>query len=171
LTPPSPLRKKIPDNALLPKDNCCAIATAISQGTARAVSNGSFDPATLKGTSALIIVADKDNHNPLEAANWVPGLASHRSKLAGVAGILSAVAIIIQHYDITTGSVTIALDGQSALDVASVDTPMKIDRPDFDLIQDIRTRLSILPITVKWKWVEGHQKQNESQWIGGQKRI
>ncbi|OEU05826.1 hypothetical protein FRACYDRAFT_266850 [Fragilariopsis cylindrus CCMP1102] len=34
---------------------------------------------------------------------------------------------------------------------------MKIGQADFDLVQEIRTRISILPITVNWKWVEGHQ--------------
>ena len=149
------------DEVKLPNDNCRAIATGISQGTARAISDGSYDPFTHKGTSSLIIVADKNDKNPLDADNWVPGLpydqSDYRSELAGVAGILSAVSIIIQHYNITSGSITIALDGKSALDIASADAPMKIERPDFDLLQDIRTRLSILPITINWRWVEGHQ--------------
>ena len=149
------------DKVELPADDCQAIATGISQGTARAISDGSYDPNTLKGTSALIIVADKDDKQPLEAANWVPGLAfdqsAYRSELAGVAGILAAVAIIVQHYELTTGSITIALDGESALDVSAAATIMKIGQADFDLVQEIRTRISILPITVNWKWVEGHQ--------------
>jgi hypothetical protein len=65
------------------------------------------------------------------------------------------VAVIIQQYDITKGSITIALDGESALDQVSSETPLKINQADFDILQDIQERLHILPIKVKWKWVEG----------------
>ena len=147
----------------LPKDNCQAISIAIKNGTARAISDGSYDPLTQKGTSSLTIVADKNDKNPLEGDNWVPGTptdqSAYRSELAGITGILSAVAIIIQHYDITEGSITIALDGSSALDQASADNPLKIDQPDFDILQDIRARLHLLPIKVEWRWVEGHQDE------------
>jgi hypothetical protein len=83
--------------------------------------------------------------------------SAYLSELAGIAGILSVVAIIIQHYDITKGSITIALDRYSALDQASAETPLRIDQPDFDILQDIRARLHNLPMKVNWKWVEGDQ--------------
>jgi hypothetical protein len=67
------------------------------------------------------------------------------------------VAVIIQQYDITKGSIRIALDGESALDQTSAENPLKIDQADFDILQDIRERLHILPIKAGWKWVEGHQ--------------
>jgi hypothetical protein len=106
-------------------------------------------------------VAAKDDIDPLDGDNWVPGTptdqSAYRSELAGMAGILSVVAIIIHNYDITKGSITIALDGYSALDQSAVETPLKIDQPDFDILQDIRARLHTLPIEVIWKWVEGHQ--------------
>jgi hypothetical protein len=134
---------------------------AISKGTAKAISAGSYDPLTHKGTSSLTIVADKHDKDPLDRDNWVPGLptdqSAYRSELAGIAGILSAVAVMIQQYDITSGSITIALDGKSALDQASAETPLKIDQADFDILQDIREQLNILPLKVQWKWVEGHQ--------------
>jgi hypothetical protein len=145
----------------LPQDNCQAISIAIAKGTARAISDGSYNPLTHKGTSSLTIVADKHGRDPLDGDNWVPGLptdqSAYRSKLTGIAGILSAVAVIIQQHDITAGSITIALDGESALDQASAESPLKIDQADFDIQQDIREQLHILPIKVKWKWVEGHQ--------------
>jgi hypothetical protein len=106
-------------------------------------------------------VAAKNDIDPLDGDNWVPGTptdqSAYRSELAGIAGILSVVAIIIQHYDITNGSITIALDGYSALDQSAAETPLRIDQPDFDILQDIRARLHTLPIEVIWKWVEGHQ--------------
>jgi hypothetical protein len=93
-------------------------------------SHGSYDPLTHKGTSSLTIVADKHDRDPLDGDNWVPGLPTdqlaYRSELAGIAGILSAVAVIIQQYDITKGSITIALDGESALDQASAEPPLRL---------------------------------------------
>jgi hypothetical protein len=103
------------DSGTLPQDNCQSILIAITKGTARAISDGSYNPITHKGTSFLTIVADKHDKDPLDGDNWVPGLptdqSAYRSKLAGIAGILSAVAVIIQQYDITKGSITIVLDG------------------------------------------------------------
>jgi hypothetical protein len=129
----------------LPEDNCRAILTAIQNRTARAISDGSYDLLTLQGTSSLKIVAAKNDIDPLDGDNWVPGAptdqSAYRSKLAGIAGILSVVAIIIQHYDITKGSITKALDGYSALDQSAAETPLRIDQPDFDILQDIRARL------------------------------
>jgi hypothetical protein len=144
------------DAVKLPRDNCQSISIAITKGTARVISDGSYDPLTHKGTSSLTIVADKHDRDPLDGDNWVPGLptdqSAYLSKLAGIAGILSAVAVIAQQYDIIAGSITIALDGETALDQASAETPLKINQADFDILQDIRERLHILPIEVKWKW-------------------
>jgi hypothetical protein len=149
------------DAVKLPQDNCQAISIAIAKDTARAISDGSYDPLIHKGTSSLTIMADKHDRDPLDDDNWVPGLptdqSAYRSELAGIVGILSAVAVIIQQYDITKGSITIALDRESALDQASAETPLKVNQADFDILQDIRERLHILPIKVEWKWVEGHQ--------------
>jgi hypothetical protein len=89
------------DAVKLPQDNCQAISIiAIAKGTARAISDGSYDPLTHKGTSSLSIVADKHDRDPLDGDNWVPGLptdqSAYRSGLAGIAGVLSAVAVITQ---------------------------------------------------------------------------
>jgi hypothetical protein len=139
------LEKILLDAVKLPQDNCQAISIAIAKGTARAISDGSYDPLTHKGTSSLTIVTDKHDRDPLDGDNWVPGLPTDQpaylSKLDGIAGILSAVAVIIQQYDITKGSITIALDGESALDQASAETPLKIDQADFDILQNIQERI------------------------------
>jgi hypothetical protein len=106
-------------------------------------------------------VADKHDKDPLDTDNWVPGLptdqTAYRSGLTGIAGTLSTVVVIIKHYNITNGSITIALDGYSALDQASAESPLKIDQLDFGILQVIQERLHNLPIEVEWKWVEGHQ--------------
>ena len=164
------------DEVQLPSDHCQAIATAISNGTANAISDGSYDPITHKGTSSFIIVSGKTDKDPLEGDNWVPGTpedqSAYRSELAGVGGILASTAIIIQKYNITSGAITIALDGESALDQAESEKPLRISQPDFDLLQDIRARIKSLPISVKWRWVEGHQEEKGKQldWWGKQNK-
>jgi hypothetical protein len=105
------LEKILLDAVTLPQDNCQAISIAITKGTARAISDGSYNPLTHKGTSSLTIVADKHGKDPLNGDNWVPGLltdqSAYRSELAGIAGILSAAAVIIKQYNIISGSITI----------------------------------------------------------------
>ena len=66
---------------------------------------------------------------------------------------------MIQHFSITSGAITIALDGESALMEAGGDWPLQIDRPSFDYLQAIRNHIAALPITIHWKWVRGHQRE------------
>jgi hypothetical protein len=93
--------------------------------------------------------------------NWVTGTkedqSSYRSEVAGVSGALAVLDVLVKHYHIESGSVTIALDGLSALQQCAGDWPLSIDQPCFDVLQDIRGRLKELPITVDFRWVEGHQ--------------
>ena len=97
----------------------------------------------------------------MDGSNYVNGIAEdqspYRSELAGVIGILVTVDIIVKQNNITTGSITIALDGESALLQAKGDWPLRIDQPNFDYLQEICYRVAALPIEVKWQWVKGHQ--------------
>ena len=88
------------DSVVLPNDGGEAIAKGIRDGTARAVSDGSFNlvtPIGPSGTSALNISASNENADVLEAVNWVPGTvidqSAYRSELAGVCGILACLSI------------------------------------------------------------------------------
>ena len=133
------------DLVALPNDGRGAIAkTIIRDGTARAVSNGSFNPVTPvgpSGTSALNISASGENVDGLEAVNCVPGTvidqSAYRSELASVCGILASLSIIVQRFDIEAGGITIALDGKSALIQSKGTWPLSIFQPCFDMFQDI----------------------------------
>ena len=147
------------------KDNGRSLAAAILQGKARAVSDGSFKNAM--GTSSSILFHSRANDpNRIISVNAVPGNANeqsaYRSELAGVSGSLAITAAVCRIHDIQEGSITLGLDGQQALLAAAGDWPLNPERPDFDLITDIRTKLKKLPISVKWKWVEGHQDDDKS---------
>ena len=67
---------------------------------------------------------------------------------------------VCNKYDITTGSITFALDGKEALSKASSLWPLLSTDPDFDLLSDIRSKLRSLPVQVKWQWIEGHQDKH-----------
>jgi ribonuclease HI len=84
---------------------------------------------------------------------------------------LAITAAICRIHDIQEGSITIGLDGYEdlqaaagyqALQAATGNWPLNPERPNFDLIMDIRAKIKKLPISVKWKWVKGHQDNNPS---------
>ena len=152
------------DSVLIPDDGGIAIAQGIRDGSARIVSDGSFQedaPIGSSGTSGIHVHAGIATTDPCEAVNWVPGTASeqsaYRSELAGACGALAIVAIFVQFFKIEEGSVTLALDGESALKQCRGTWPLSVDQNSFDILQDIRARVASLPIKVNWKWVEGHQ--------------
>ena len=149
----------------LPPDGGQDIVHAISSHTAVAVSDGSFNP-TLQRASSSFIIALAENSNIdilLSGSNFVPGLpegqSAYCSKLAGILGVLCSVEILVTHFHTTSGTITIALDGESALDEARGDWPLQIHQPHFDLLQVIRVLVKRLPITVNWKWARGHQHE------------
>ena len=163
-------RRVLIDHFVLPNDNCQLIATAIVQGTAIAVCDGLYDPRDHLGTTAFVMVANKQDKKPLTAANWSPGILSdqsaYRSELTGVDSVLAAVDIVVKQYKITSGEITIALDCDTALKTCPPSKPLNIQQVFLDVLQDIRNRIKLLPITVKWRLVEEHQKEegNKMDW-------
>ena len=139
-------------------DNGRCVARAILNGTARAISDGSYKDNM--GTSATVLYGD-DKSKRMMCVNAPPGhgdeQSSYRSELAGIAGTLALVSSICQIHDISSGSITIGLDGDQALTQASGDWPLSPSQADFDMLHDIRAKIRRLPITMHWKWIEGHQ--------------
>ena len=89
------------------------------------VSDGFFRRESLigsSGTSSIIVAPEIDCNQNLCSiqTNWVTGLkccqSSYQSDLTGVIAALTIIDIIIWMYNITEGSVTIALDGKSLLE-------------------------------------------------------
>ena len=60
-------------------------------------------------------------------------------------------------FDIASGSVTIALDGDTALKQAQGSWPLVISQKSFDYVNVIRNMITALPISVHFRWVQGHQ--------------
>ena len=132
------------------------IAEAIQNGTACAVSDGSYFDKF--GTSASVICNRQEKE--IWARSITPGPAAaqnpHRSELAGVVCSLTIIAAICSAYQIQEGSVTVCLDGDQAI--------KNIQRgyvrsyfADYDILTQIHSILNRLPVSIKWKWVRGHQ--------------
>lgn len=92
------------------------IAEAIQLQKAQADSDGSFKGN--HGTSASIIEGANES-KCITYVNTVPGPASiqsaYRSELAGILSSLTHVKIICDKFEINDGSITIACDGEQAL--------------------------------------------------------
>lgn len=136
------------------EDDGFSLAMGIIQGTATAVSDGSFKGHI--GTSGFVL---RGVQGMLAAigSNVVPGnpdeQSSYRSELAGISGIIAIVAATCKKYDIVKGSFKLALDGEQALLKASSNWPISPKDADFDLICDIRAKAAKLPVKIKWQWI------------------
>ena len=65
--------------------------------------------------------------------------------------------ILVRHHALTEGSVTITLDGDSALNQSGEDWPLRVDQPSFDYLQVIWTWIKLSPLKFKFHDVKGHQ--------------
>jgi hypothetical protein len=156
---------------LLPNEFDRTIVKDIQDGTASAFSDGSFKNCS--GASAFMICSDPIA-NRIISINAVPGAAdeqsAYRSELAGVSGIMHTLKLLCKKFKITQGSVQIGLDGSvqigldgdQALKVAAGTWPLKVAQADYNLIRDIRAKIKALPITITWKWIKGHQDDNDN---------
>ena len=142
-----------------------AMAEAIQQGLAIAVSDGSY--AQGRSTSAFIITKrhrDGRMFSNVTGSNIVPGLQdeqdSYRAEIGGVMGILTAVEILCSKYAIQSGSLELGLDGKSAKEAIFSDLPPKVEAKAYDLLRATRGVLSRLPIHVTGRHIEGHQDKH-----------
>ena len=136
------------------------LAQAIQQGKAIAVSDGSFKDSfgtagwTLRGCDDSIYIT---------GALVTPGdpqyQSAYRSEISGIYAILTITGVLCTLYDISDGSITIACDGESALDVSFDWTQRHISSktPHFDLISAIRSMTKSSPLQWKYRHVAGHQ--------------
>jgi len=145
------------DNLSLAPDLAQSIADAISAGNAAAVSDGSFDAGLQRGTLAFVLAPSVDSPltSCVSGGNRTTGLpkeqSAYRSKLASALAVLSTVDLLVSHFGISSGAVTIAFDGKAALVAASNQSgcaSLSVLRPCFDYLQVIHRHLAALPIDV-----------------------
>lgn len=135
------------------------LAQAIQSLTAMGVSDGSFKDQY--GTAAWTIQAPNSMAH-LTRVNIIPGApniqSAYKSELGGLYGIIVAVEALCEHYDIDSGSITIACDGESALHYAfDWENKWLLKTPHLDLILAIQTMLQTSKIQWQFRHVKGHQ--------------
>jgi hypothetical protein len=133
------------------------ILQALSSGSARAVSNGSFKDKS--GTSAFTVV--DDDETSILGLNVVPGhpddQSAYRSELAGLFGIVMLVNLLSKWAGILGGVIEVRCDGLSTLNKAFDTWPLDPDDPHFDMLNSLRTMITESPITWTTRHVDGHQ--------------
>ena len=154
-------RRQLPSNArwaidqLVLATNPDLILQALQNNKAIMVSDGSYKEGF--GTSAFSFGTFEDH---CIGVNLVPGDTQdhtpHRAELAGIIGGLTALKMFCHVYKVSSGSVTIGLDGDNAMKRAAANS-IDADWADWDLISVIHYLKKELPITCNWRWIEGHQ--------------
>jgi len=135
-----------------------AVVEAITQGTALAVSDGSFKEGrgaatwTIEGQTAA---------NKITGACLVPGTEDDHSafwsELMGILGVLLTVHHILMDHDQVQGKLQVCCDGKSALGRAESNYPILIMEPHADLLLAIQKVCHGLKCQIIFKHVRGHQ--------------
>jgi hypothetical protein len=141
-------------------DQGAELAQAIIDGDAIAVSNGSFKEDY--GTAGWTL-RGQDDEIFMTGVNVTPGKSStqsaFRSELSGLYGVVTAVEVVCKVFTLTTGQITVACDGESALDYVFDwnNRFIRASTPHLDLIVSIRRMIQASPIRWKYRHVKGHQ--------------
>jgi hypothetical protein len=137
--------------------NLAPFIASIKDGSARAVSDGSFKDRF--GTAAFTIIAERDTS--IIGLNIVPGHPSdqgaYRSELAGLFGNILVVNALCQWAGISGGAIKIGCDGLSALNKAFDTWPLEPADPHFDMLSSLRAMIAKSPLVWTTRHIEGHQ--------------
>jgi hypothetical protein len=141
-------------------DNGLAMANAIKNGTAIAVSDGSYKNG--RGTAAFILeISEFDKTGRIVGVNSIPGekedQTSYRSEIGGVSGVVETVGIVCELHGITSGAVQVGLDGDQAMKEIFGTWPLHPSQADYDLLKDLRAKIKKSPLDWSGIWIEGHQ--------------
>jgi hypothetical protein len=133
-------------------DDGVAMAKAIQNGTAIAVSDGSHKDG--RGAAAFIF----ETSNQFQTAGQIVGVnstpgktedqTSYRSELGGVSGIVETVGTLCARHDIKFGAVEVGMDGDQAMKSVFSDWPLCPGQADYDLLKDLQEKTRRSPL--KW---------------------
>jgi hypothetical protein len=142
-------------------DDLTPIVASIRDGTAAAVTDGSFK--LQRGTAAFTLV-DLASGVQFTGANHVPGLptdqCAYRSELTGILGTVILIDIVCQFFQITSGQVTIGCDNlEAGRHGIYFDSPPSPSDDHFDIISAIFDIKKRLPVSLIYRHVEGHQRE------------
>jgi exonuclease III len=166
----SPLDQLTPQNTIskfltieqVSTHNIQQIITDLSKGTAKAVTDGSFDPHTKTGSAAWII--ESENQTQYIAGSSItygpPTIqGSYRSEITGLAAILDATQKLCTQYNITSGHYTLGCDNINALK-RSINTKQQQHSPKHqqsDILSFCCQTQSNTPLTISPQHIKAHQ--------------
>jgi hypothetical protein len=141
------------------------LAEAIKQGTAIAVSDGSFQDQY--GTAAWVMEGEC-SIGRISGEVVMPGTSqdqsAYRSKLFGIYSIMVCTKKLCEYFQITSGFITLGCDGQSALDKAFNQVSiLQVGESNYDLLFATRTLWAHSPLTWTFKHIRGHQDDHLPQ--------
>jgi hypothetical protein len=146
--------------------NSTQIATAISEGRALMVVDGSYmaKQSTNLGSAAWMI-EDLQTGDSCKGMVRTSGteneVNAYRSELQGLHAAVASVQVICQHHKVQSGKVTFCCDNKNALWLSSIrSTQVPLRTKHTDLIRAIRKIVLELPIEVVFQDVMGHQDKH-----------
>jgi hypothetical protein len=150
---------------IIHSDEGRAVALAIQDRTAYAVSDGSFKQR--RGTSAFLLEGPDREQGRLIGLNEIRATpedqSAYRSKLEGILGVLAVVDCLCRLHQVTSGLIHCRLNGEQVMLNASGDEPLDPQKASFDLLVDIRSKIKASPIEWQFSWVEGHQEERHGK--------
>ena len=143
---------------LLPTNNCDNLKQSIIQGTAVAISDGSFKDKY--GTTGFIITGDSIDSAIVGATPCLGRRELHdayRAELTGLLAMLIVLEQVCEFHQITEGKVCLSCDNDTALERCMDDEwAIKITDSNWDVIRSAKAIKQRLPIKITYEKVKGH---------------
>jgi hypothetical protein len=139
------------------------VIQSIRNGTAKAVSDGSYLQRENIGTAGWIIEGENVG-NQIRGRHETPGSAgsqcSHRSEMWGVLGLIMSVNSLCQLHGIQHGSILAKCDGEGTINILNNrHAIIKNNRKHYDMIQALTSAIERSPIQWSFEHLRGHQDQ------------
>jgi hypothetical protein len=143
-----------------------AILQSIRNGTAKAVSDGSFLAQEKLGTAAFILEGDTPG-DYIRGAHETPGApdsqSAHRSEMFGILSIILLVNEVCKVNHIHHGHITAKCDGEGTIKILQrLYKVTKNTRKHFDLIISITKAIELSPLEWTFSHLDGHQDDHTS---------
>jgi hypothetical protein len=142
--------------------NGSLLASAIIQGTAIAVCDGSYKHQF--GTAGYVLQGNETSEDRILGANVTPGHPDeqnpYRSEVAGIFAVVVIVEALVRVHDIQHGTIEIGCDCESGITSVFDHEYDKPNQPHYDLIHAIRQKIASSPVQWKSRHVRGHQDKH-----------
>jgi hypothetical protein len=145
--------------------NRADIVKALKDGTAKAVSDGSYLNTDKLGTAAFVIEGSSSGNYVL-GSHETPGApnsqCAHRSEMFGMLSVILLANQICHDNDITEGNITAKCDGEGTVKILqNLYRITKNTRKHFDLIISISAAVKLSPLTWDFQHIDGHQDDHK----------